>query len=495
MYECLSHQSHNKVVFPTVSIDGPEVLRVVKSSEQYLVSPVKHGYFLPQDITTLGPAAAAAIGPRPSRYHTYHATVEAARPQVEEWQRQGLDAIEYIPMVLAASDIPHVVDIAKLVRDHGIDLWLTPRLLKHFYPFPEVPEQFRGKQLSETGEIVTAVKKCSNRPDLDFFNPQAVDWLFDCFQDLFLSCFAEDGYQGYRWPEVFHGHSLVGGEAGEGLIPWWQRPAYSDATLEQWREYCQEHNVEYEDKVVDRLPVADPTMMAAGDGKTAYYPGLAALPEIVTTEVPLSKWLRNTGVWAAWDAFRCQTYMNNYLLRWSRKMHQANASNPTWRGVEYLGSSGLILPYEQITDPTWRLHRPAGKAWGYQCGIDVEALGRAPEITHITHEFRGRVKDEHLEQRHDFCLSLINQRARQNHGLFVHCEYGRYRDPNREPLEENEEQERWQFIKNYQPHLLSMWSLAMLYPPMEACESIKIERFWQRLRAYQDTGDPFAAQC
>ncbi len=465
----------------------------MESSEQYSVSPVKHGYFLPQDITAQGPATLSTIS-HPKWYHTYHSTVETARPQVKEWQRRGLDAIEYIPMVLAASDIPHVMDIAKLVRDHGIDLWLTPRLLKHFHPFPEVPEQFRGKQLSETGEIVTAVKGNSERPDLDFFNPQAVDWLFDCFQDLFLSRFAQDGYhyQGYRWPEEFHGHSLVGRVVEAGLIPWWQRPAYSDATLKQWREYCQVHNVEYEGKVVDRLPVADPGMVSAGDGKTAYYPGLAALPEIVTAEVPVSEWPHNTGVWAAWDAFRCQTYMNNYLLRWSRKMHQANASNPTWHGVEYLGSSPWMLPYEQVTDPAWHWHTPA---WGYQCGIDLEALGRAPEITYVTHEFRGRVKDNHLEQRHDLFLSLISQRARQHHGIFVHCEYGRERDPNREPLEENEERERWQFIKDYQPHILSMWSLAMLYPPMEACESIKIERFWQRLQAYQDTGDPFAAQC
>ena len=254
------------------------------------VSPIKHGYFVPQDIAIVGENSQWVAEGWPEWYHS---DLAETRRQCEEWQKWPVDGLEFIPEVYQAEDIPGIVEHAKVVRDHGIDVWLCPRLLKSFAAFPLVPPRFTGKQLTDRGKIVTAVKLCSYRPDLDFFNPEAVDWLFESFHDLFLSRFPDEGYQGYIWPEECHGHSVVGRTTEKSLIPWWQRTAYSDYCLEQWREYCRAHDVHHLDKLVDRMPVDDPAMVADGKGKTAYYPGLKAVPEAAANDAPIVTWPRN----------------------------------------------------------------------------------------------------------------------------------------------------------------------------------------------------------
>ncbi len=471
------------------------------------VSSVKRGYFLPQDYAVAGPEGQFIVEMDHNGW--YLNTREAAKVQIDEWKKRKLDGIEFIPMVFQKADVDPVMDLAKMMQDAGVDVWVTPRLFKTFNVFPQVPMKLAGKQLSKDGFIQTPLKNWSMRPEPDWFNPEAVEWVFGIFKEDFLD-HMEGGFQGFRWPEECHSHSLYGRVVEKGLIPYWQRPSYSDYSLEKWREYCRKHEVTHEDKLVDKFPVHEPGMVANGKGRTAYYPGLQALPQIVTDE-PVVNRPRNTGVWAHWEQFRCEMYLNIYLRPFARLLHEANRHNPTWHGVEYFGSSPWLLSYEKVTDPELN----TGAFWGYQGAIDVEALGRAPEITYITHEFRGKVKDAQLEKRHDLFLMLIDDRARQNHGVllhgdssekwcYTHADWSKV-DPRPQmnnALDPQEEIARWGFVKKYQPRLLSMWSISMLHPApriniLSSFEEERMKRvslFWQRLRAYQETSDPFAEE-
>ena len=102
-------------------------------------------------------------------------------------------------MVFQKADVAPVMDLAKMMQDAGVDVWVTPRLFKTFNVFPQVPMKLAGKQLSKDGFIQTPLKNWSMRPEPDWFNPEAVEWVFGIFKDDFLD-HMEGGFRGFRWP-------------------------------------------------------------------------------------------------------------------------------------------------------------------------------------------------------------------------------------------------------------------------------------------------------
>lgn len=448
------------------------------------VTPVKRGYFLPQELIITGPEVLwRRFGLQGENW--IFSSAQEATPFLKHFNGK-LDAVEFIPFVYQPADIPAVVEVAKVAQDYAIDLWLAPRLFKQIDHFPIPPSKYHSWWMSENGAIRPAIRDVKRRPDIDRFNPEAVAWLMDVYYETFLKYFDQGLLQGLFWPEEHHGANLDTAAYYErAFIPYWCRPSYSDVSLELWRDYCRRHNVEHEGKMVDKFPVHKPEMVPNGKGKTAFYPGYNVTPRMPHGSCYVT-WPRNTGVWAHWDRYRCETFLKNYLVPLSRQMHQLNAHNPRWRGVVYFGSSWWTLPYEKFADPcaSASLTGMFG-AWGYQCAIDLEVLARAPEITCLIHEMNGLIADR-LDYRQELFIELTKGCGKPL-GLMVHGDSGYGH-----PICPREELARWDFIKRWQPAMLSMYSVASFYPPHRYYDQAAAVDFWRRLKCYQEKGDPFA---
>lgn len=442
---------------------------------------VKHGYFLAQELIATGPEVTWR---RVGNEGWVFASADEARPYFEYFNGK-VDGVDFVPFEYQDADVPAVVEVARLAQDYSIDLWLGPRLYKQVDNLPTPPAKYVSWWMNESGRLSPAMRDVKRRPDVDRLNPEAMKWFMEVYYDKFLRHFEGGLLHGLFWPEEHLGANLSAPD--HHAAHYWNLPAYSDASLEQWRDYCRRNQVvDPEGRLVDKFPLHRPEMAAQGKGKTAYYPGFG-----VTVTPYGSRYVeqpRCTGVWEHWYTYLRQTYLRNFIIPLSRQMHDLNKKNPRWRGVVYFGSTPWMLPYECFTDPlaSSRGHAQAS-ANGYQYACDLEGMARSPEIDYIIHEFRGPVGDR-MSYLHELFLELVGKEKRDRHGLLVHGNDGGV------PLCPREEVARWSFIKQYQPRLISLYPLSVFYPPHPVYDKTADAAFWRRLKAYQETHDPFAGE-
>lgn len=443
----------------------------------YQVKSVKHGYFLAQYLVATGPEVIwRRIG---EGENWVFSSAEEARLYFEFF-KDKVDGVDFVPYEYQDADIPGVVEVAKLAQDYPIDLWLGPRIYKQIDNLPIPPAKYVSWCMDEKGAFLPAMRDVKRRPDIDRLNPEAVKWLMDVYYESFLKYFDNNLLHGLFWPEEHLGGNLLY-TPGYDPESYWCLPAYSDASLELWREYCKRNQVMHKDHLVDKFPVHKPEMVSQGRGKTCYYPGFGVVkPPYASRYVNLP---RCEGIWAHWFRYLCHAYLNNFLVPLSRQMHELNRKNPRWRGVVYFGSIPWFLPYERFTDPYASSREVGGN--GYQYAIDVETMARVPEINYIICEFRGIVADR-MSYQYELFLELIGKDYKGREGLLVHGD-------GRNPMCPKEEIARWEFIKHYQPRILSLFSLESFYPPLGPIHDKETtDTFFRRLASYQKTGNPFA---
>ena len=444
---------------------------------------LKRGYFLPQDMVVTGPDVLyRTVG----NEDWILSDMKRARNYLEYFSGK-IDGVEFIPFTYEPEDIPRVAEIAKLAQDYPIELWLAPRFFKQMDFYPGIPGKYCSWWMEADGTLRPPCRHFERRPDLDRLNPEAVQWFMDAHEELFLKHFPPGTFKGFFWPEECFGANL---NTPTNITHYGQlyfhRPSYSDYCLESWREYCRKNDVQYKEKQVKQFPVPRPEMASKGKGKTMFCEGFA-LPT-PGCQARFVDYPRNSGVWAHFDQWRCETYLDTWLRPLSRQMHRIYGTDKNWHGVLYFGSTPWLLPYEKFTDPhACERYFVSSGMWGYQTGINLEALARAPEITYVMHEFRGTVHDK-LDYYHELFRQLVGPKAWKNHGVLIHsADHG--------PLDPREEVHRWEFIKQYQPRVLSMYELSSFYKPRDRRDLAIAQTFWNRLKSYQATGNPFAGEC
>jgi len=461
----------------TVDINMPLIYHVGKG-DHMTTRPVKHGYFLPQEMVVTGPDVLwRTVGEE----SWILSDLKQARAYLNYFSGK-IDGVEFIPFAYALEDIPRVAEIAGLAQDYPIELWLGPRFLKQMDFYPAVPGKYCSWWMEPDGTMRPPTRHMARRPDLDRMNPEAVQWFMDAHEELFLKHFPPGTFKGLFWPEEHLGANLNTPPITNHGQLYFYRPSYSDYCLESWRAYCRKHDVCYRGKPVRQFPVPRPEMVSKGKGKTVFCEGFA-LPT-PSRQARFVDYQRNTGVWTHFDQWRCETYLANWLRPLSRQIHRIYGKDKNWRGVLYFGSTPWLLPYEKFTDPhACERYFISSGMWGYQCGINLEALARAPEITYVLHEFRGTVHDK-LDYYHELFRRLVGKEAWRRHGMLIHA-------TDSGPLDPREEIHRWEFIKRYQPRVLSMYSLRYFYQPRDRRDAATATTFWNRLKSYQATGDPF----
>lgn len=187
------------------------------------VLPVRHGYFLPQELVVTGAEWRHDPG------WIFSSTVEA-RPWFEFF-RGKLEAVEFIPFVYDACELAPVVEVAKQARDYGMDLWFAPRFFKQIDYYPYLPPRFCSRWMNEKGEMGFAMRDVKRRPDLDRMNPEAVSWFLQANEDLVLRHFPRDTLHGLFWPEEHLGANLAVSSMASDPSQYYWRPCFSDFCL------------------------------------------------------------------------------------------------------------------------------------------------------------------------------------------------------------------------------------------------------------------------
>jgi hypothetical protein len=233
---------------------------------------------------------------------------------------------------------------------------------------------------------------------------------------------------------------------------------FSPRLLALWREYCCEHNLLYDGKLVEKFPVHDPKMVANGDGRTAFYPGWN-VPEVIQPGQRFIDLPRAEGVWHHWYEFTCAQFLRNWIGRIASAANEINQSEDSWKCVMYFGLHQWSLPYEEIQSPAFtvpKIHRWG--AWGRQRGVDLAKLAAHPEIGIIICEtyppIAGNLEDFIAE------YARITRQAGKTFGVMLH------RD-DKWPLKLDEEPRRWALIEKYRPTVIARYPLRHMLPGEE----------------------------
>jgi hypothetical protein len=453
----------------------------MNTSGSFSISP---GYFLGQEASSL---PVNVLFRRQDRYFRSFTGVDAAKRFFEQIAGK-VDGLDYVNYWYEPCDGQEARKIGEIGRSYGIDLWAGIRWCKQFRDLPVVPGDYAAWTMEETGRIVPYLWEQRNH-FFDYLNPAAVDWMLDILETRY-------------WPYV---KGVVNGlllpEAGihtrwfmdrTGVSPWSLR-AYSPYVLECWRNYCLEHDLRLDGKVVDRFPVSRPGMTGPHPDKTIYVPDdrPAAVPAFTRfIEIP-----RGLAVWLAWEDFLCEMYHRNFVHRIAERVNRYHAGVSDWRGVCYFQMDTAMLDYRDFTHPSARTGLSAGY-WpqGRRMGVDIHRLLQDEEIKcFITETFAS--PREFLDQEENVVSAGFDLAARYgrsgDYGVLLHgCEswggIGDIRTPGACVWDREEEDRRWELIHKYQPALLSFYSVpALLVREGAWYEKTAADYFWSRLAEYK----------
>ena len=407
--------------------------------------PLPRGYLIVQGAATYNVSRFGAIS-----------TPEEAEKLFSQIEGR-LDAVEYESLYFGDHDLRAHEAIARVGLAHRVDLWTsTFRLVGRIRAFgPSIRPEFQAHVMEPDGRIVPAeLGEAGQKPQplFDVLNPDAMDWFlaeykrkyFDRMKGLLSGVFFNEDCLPYlaKW-------------ANHRRYDYWRNATFSPRVLGLWREYCREHNVAHEGKLVDRFPVHDPRMVANGGGQTACYPGWN-VPETIEPEQRFVDLPRAQGVWRHWYDFTCGLFLKNWIGRIAEGANEVNRSERNWKGSLYFGLHQWSLPYEEIQDPEFRVpktHRWG--AWGRQRGVDLERLAAHPAMDVIVCEtyppiaanLQGFVAE----------YARITHKAGKAFGVMLH------RDDNW-PLKLDEEPRRWEVIEKYQPTVIARYPLGHMLP-------------------------------
>jgi hypothetical protein len=373
--------------------------------------------------------------------------------------------------------------VAQALQARGIDVWLTSAGLQARIPALNggvFPEQYRACSMTSDGAIVPAtvwsLGSSEKVPAFDSMSPHAMDWLLARYKQIYLRPMAPLT-SGYFFNEDCLYYAMDPGHANNARIDYWELPAYSDAVLTLWKQYCIDHRVTWDGAVVSRFPVHSLAMVPNGGGKTQYFPGwnVPAFLEAGTAVVSLP---RDTGVWAAWDAFITSQYVGSWIGGISRAVYEVHQDDPSFQGVIYFALHNWSLAYEEITDPSFVVDSDQRWVpWGTQRGVRLSSICALPFVDYIICEtfppIRANLRGFAAEYR------KIARENGKDFGLMLHRDDAWGLDG------QDPETDRWDMIQEFQPTIIARYPIDLLFPASPYYDESKEQFFEAALAAYR----------
>lgn len=437
-----------------------------------LESGVTKGYYFLQQVGTYYTSAFGAIS-----------TVAEADSICSILNEHSVSGVEFGPLYFHPTDITATISVANVFQSHGIDLWLSSGSLQkciHAFNNDQFPDQYRAYSMTSDGFIVPAsvysLGSSEKVPAFDAMNPEALSGFLDRYTQIYLKPMATY-ISGYFFNEDCLYYANDPDRSNNVRIDYWELPAYSDAVLTLWKEYCINNSVTYNSVVVTKFPVHNESMVPNGGGKTQYFPGYN-VPYSVEGGTAVLSIARNTGVWAAWDDFVTTQYVKTWIGGISEAVYQANFDNPHFKGVIYFGHHAFSLGYEEVTDPAFVIdvyHRWV--PWGTQRGVRLSKICELPYVDHIICETYPPIHASLYNY-----LSTYKQIIRDHNktfGLMLH------RDDNWGLDGEDLESDRWAAIQYFQPTIIARYPINRLFPTDMYYNEDKEALFDQRLHDYR----------
>ena len=435
---------------------------------------VNKGYYLLQGVGAYNISAYGAIS-----------TAAEADSIARVLKEHAVSGIEYGPIYFHSQDIAACITVANVFRNAGIDLWLASADLQNdmrAFNNDAFPQQYRARSMTQDGSIVPGFVYSLNAPDkvpaFDAMDPAAVAWFLDRYRQIFLEPLAAYT-SGYFFDEDCLFYANDPGHPNYRRIDYWELPAYSDAVLQAWREYCISHTVIYDGETVSKFPVHQESMVPNGGGKTQYFPGYN-VPYEVESGTPLIAIPRNTGVWAAWDDFVTSQYVETWIGGISKTVWEVNRSNPDFKGVVYFGLKDWSLAYEEVVDPSFVVDDI--QRWvpmGTQRGVRLSKICALPDVDHVICETFPPIRSNLYKFIAAFKRIITDYG--KTFGLMIH------RDDNWGLDGWDTETDRWAAIEHFQPVIIARYPIDRLFPSDPYYNEQKENLFDDRLRVYRES--------
>jgi hypothetical protein len=445
---------------------------------------LKPGYFLGQEAMSV---PTNALCRRLDPYFKPFLTIDGARNYFDQIAGK-VDGLDYCNYWYEQADGEMARKIAELGRSYSIDFFAGIRWHKQFRDLPPVPAECVAWAMDASGRIAPALWEQRNHP-FDYLNPQAVDWMMEVLEERYWP-HVKGVVNGFIFPECRVVSEVP--YSREGLKPWTQW-AYSPCVLQQWRDYCADHDIRHEGQQLDRFPVAQPHQVGPHPDKTVYIPDNrpAAVPAFTRfVDIP-----RGTDIWLAWEDFLCEAFHTNFVHRIAARVNRYNADNRDWRGVCFFNNDVTMLDYRDFKTPASRTGLQIG-AWpqGRRMGVDIRRLLNDPEITCVITETIESVRDYYWYDENSLAhgRTLAHEHHRQNdYGFMVHyCDawgqIGDIRTRGAAIMDDIEEDLRWEMIHKYRPPIFSFFSIpAVLVREGAWYNKDAADRFWKRVIDYK----------
>ena len=395
----------------------------------------------------------------------------------------SVSGVEFGPAYFHSEDITATISVAKVFQSHGIDLWLTSASLQksiHAFNNDLFPDQYRAYSMTSDGSIVPATVYSLGSSEkvtaFDAMNPETVSWFLDRYTQVYLKPLAQCT-SGYFFNEDCLYYAYEPNRSNNSRINYCELPAYSDAVLLLWKEYCVKNSISFNGEVVTKFPVHDESMVPNGGGKTQYFPGYN-VPLSVESGTAVVSIPRNAGVWAAWDDFVTAQYVKTWIGGISKVVYQTNFDNPHFKGVIYFGLHFWSLGYEEVTDPTFVIDAyQKWVPWGTQRGVRLSKICDLPNVDHIICEAYPPIH-ANLYKFISTYKQIIGDHNK-TFGLMLH------RDDHGGLDRDDLENDRWAAIQYFQPNIIARIPIDLLFPSFTYNDKDKEALFDQRLHNYR----------
>jgi hypothetical protein len=422
------------------------------------------GYLLVQDVATYNQTKFGAI------------STDGEAEKIFSRISGEVNGVEFATLFYDKKDLEVHRRVGGIAKQYQIDLWATTwRLVSHrARAFGLIEPEYQACVMGPDGKITPATYE--GRILLDVLNPVATDWLVKEYTEKYLIPF-----KGMLKGLFFNEDAIpyLNKWANDRRYDYWNNASYSKAVFNQWKQYCLEHKVFYQGRLVDKFPVHRPEMVAQGGGMTAYFTGYN-IPEKIYPGERFIDLPRASGVWKHWYEFLGQIFLKNWVGKLAKAANRVNADNPEWLGVIYFNMFNWMLSYESIKNPL--INVPVIKRWGVwgrQRGIDLAAIAANPEIKGIICEtyppIAGDLGNFVAE------VGRLVKEKNKVFGVMLH------RD-DRWPLDSVEQKERWQLIEKLQPIILARFPMKSMLPWGPYYRQEAEEAFQKSLVEYRNSG-------
>ena len=436
---------------------------------------IDKGYYFVQSVSTYHLPQYSAITGKPLPGDSVTDAVKI----LEALKKTGIDGVEYEPLWFDSVNLSVHKRIAQTNKQYGIDLWESDwRLAEKINQeaFGPVPEECAAWGISADGTI-TLLRDSLGRVQIDPLNPLSVYWLLNKNRKesygSFLASLRGD-VQGYFFDET----RLLRGISPNGMARpgYWLLPAYSPAVLALWKKYCADNNLtDANGKRIDKFPVHKKAW-AAKNTSTYFQQGYQEIIDLSGWKT-FGEFPRDGIIWEHWYRFISQTFANEWLFPIADFADSVLGGTENWKGIAYF----QLIPWGlDFTDSLLTNTVIPGKgrwgAWAHAFGIDLRSISRSSTIKYFICE--GYPPLTELQKQYFSVFKNIVISEGKKFGMMVH------RDDSG-GLNEMEENERWQLIRNLEPSIIARYLVKKLLSDLVGATQESGHQFYLMLDNYR----------